>query len=69
MAQTDRHTEGNGNSMTELVQWGQFSENGVQVIARSFSIVEFASLRDIPTKLDVVGREKSAVLKKYPFFK
>ena len=26
MAQTDRHTEGHGNSMTESAQWGRFSE-------------------------------------------
>ena len=27
MAQTDTHTNGHGDSMTELAQWGQFSDN------------------------------------------
>ena len=27
MAQTDTHTHGHGDSMTEKAQWGRFSEN------------------------------------------
>ena len=27
MAQTDKQTNGHGDSMTESAQWGQFSEN------------------------------------------
>ena len=37
-AHTHTHTEPHGDSMTELAQWGRFSENSIQIIR------EFCSL-------------------------
>ena len=51
---TDRHTDGHGNSMTELAEWGRFSENKLKQI-----------IRESETKLKLFATEKHTYNRKY----